>query len=93
MVKCELDVYWAKKGGADPVALLNKYPGRIPILHIKDMASGSTQDFECPGSGIMDFPAIFRLPGNRTLCTISLNATTIRTAWPACKAAVITFAV
>jgi len=36
-----------------------KYKNRIPILHIKDMAPGATQDFECPGNGIIDFPSIF----------------------------------
>lgn len=32
----ELDVYWAIKGGVDPVAYINKYPDRIVLLHIKD---------------------------------------------------------
>jgi sugar phosphate isomerase/epimerase len=59
LVKCELDIYWAKKGGADPLDLLKKYAGRIPILHVKDMAQGPEQDFACPGSGIIDFPSIF----------------------------------
>jgi len=60
LVKCELDIYWAAKGGADPVELMKKYAGRYNILHIKDMAPGTTKDFECPGSGIIDFPAVFR---------------------------------
>ena len=64
-VKCEMDVYWVKKGGADPLALLKKYPGRYAILHVKDMAPGTAGDFECPGSGIIDFPAIFREAGYR----------------------------
>jgi sugar phosphate isomerase/epimerase len=57
-VKCELDVYWAAKGGADPVELMKKYSGRFNILHLKDMAPGESSHFECPGSGIIDFPAI-----------------------------------
>lgn len=60
LVKCELDIYWARKGGADPVGLLQKYRGRYPILHIKDMGPGEAQDFECPGNGIIDFAPIFR---------------------------------
>jgi len=60
MVKCELDIYWVKKGGADPLSVLKKYPGRFEILHVKDMAPGPDMDFECPGSGIIDFPSIFR---------------------------------
>ena len=61
LVACEMDVYWVTKGGGDPIIMLSKYPGRIPILHIKDMAPGSAQDFECPGNGIIDFPAIFKV--------------------------------
>ena len=60
LVKCEMDVYWVKKGGADPLEILKKYNGRYAILHIKDMAAGTGQDFECPGSGIIDFVPIFR---------------------------------
>lgn len=59
LVKCEMDIYWVKKGGAEPLDILKKYNGRIPILHVKDMASGEEQTFACPGSGIIDFPAIF----------------------------------
>lgn len=58
-VKCEMDIYWVKKGGADPLAMLRKYKGRFAILHIKDMAPGESQDFECPGSGIIDFRPLF----------------------------------
>ncbi len=60
LVKCEMDIYWVAKGGTDPLTLLKKYAGRIPILHVKDMAPGEAKDFECPGSGIIDFPSIFR---------------------------------
>lgn len=60
LVKCEMDIYWVKKGGADPLAMMKKYRGRYLILHIKDMAPGDARDFECPGSGIIDFAPIFR---------------------------------
>ncbi len=60
LVACELDLYWVAKGGADPLKVLKKYDGRIKILHVKDMAPGEKQDFECPGSGIIDFPSIFK---------------------------------
>lgn len=60
LVKCELDIYWAAKGGVDPAKLLKKYAGRYNILHIKDMAPGAAKDFECAGSGIIDFPEVFR---------------------------------
>jgi sugar phosphate isomerase/epimerase len=59
LVQCELDIYWVKKGGADPLEFLKKYAGRIPVLHVKDMAAGPEQDFICPGRGIIDFVPIF----------------------------------
>jgi sugar phosphate isomerase/epimerase len=36
----EADVYWVAFGGADPVALMKKHPGRIWFTHLKDMAKG-----------------------------------------------------
>lgn len=59
LVFCELDLYWVKKGGVDPLEVMKKYSGRFPILHVKDMAPGDATDFECPGSGIIDFPSLF----------------------------------
>ena len=59
LVYCELDLYWVKKGGGDPLKVLKKYPGRFPVLHVKDMAPGPEMDFACPGSGIIDFPSLF----------------------------------
>lgn len=58
LVKCELDIYWARKGGADPVEVLKKYAGRYPILHVKDMAPGPEQTFACPGNGIINFQEV-----------------------------------
>lgn len=40
-VNFELDVFWAKHGGADPAKLLKKYPGRFPLLHLKDRQKGT----------------------------------------------------
>ncbi|MFX0556587.1 sugar phosphate isomerase/epimerase family protein [Maribacter sp. CXY002] len=38
--KFELDVYWAQHGGADPLALMKKYPTKFVLLHLKDMKKG-----------------------------------------------------
>jgi sugar phosphate isomerase/epimerase len=59
LVKCQLDIYWTQKGGADPVEVLQRYSGRYPMLHVKDMAPGEEMDFACPGSGIIDWPSVF----------------------------------
>jgi sugar phosphate isomerase/epimerase len=56
-VQAELDTYWVKKGGEDPVEYLRKYGGRTPVLHIKDM--NESGDFAEVGTGMLDWPAIF----------------------------------
>lgn len=48
----ELDVYWAMMGHASPVDYFKKYPGRFPLLHIKDRR-------EIGQSGMVGFDAIF----------------------------------
>ena len=37
----EMDVFWVKHPGQDPVALLEKYSGRFPLMHLKDRKTGT----------------------------------------------------
>ncbi|QLG46656.1 sugar phosphate isomerase/epimerase family protein [Costertonia aggregata] len=37
----EMDVYWFRHGGADPMAMLNKYPDKFKLMHLKDMQKGT----------------------------------------------------
>jgi sugar phosphate isomerase/epimerase len=37
----EMDVFWIKHPGQDPVALLKKYPERFVLLHLKDRRHGT----------------------------------------------------
>ena len=37
----EMDVFWVKHPGQDPVALLKKYPTRFKLLHLKDRRKGT----------------------------------------------------
>jgi sugar phosphate isomerase/epimerase len=48
----ELDVYWIKIGGYEPVDYMKKYPNRIKVLHIKDKTSIGAQN-------TVDYKAIF----------------------------------
>lgn len=36
LVKMELDLCWISAAEQDPVAYFNKYPGRFPLVHVKD---------------------------------------------------------
>jgi len=40
LVQFELDCFWVTRAGYDPVAYLNRYPCRFPLLHIKDESPG-----------------------------------------------------
>jgi sugar phosphate isomerase/epimerase len=67
-VNFEIDVFWAFDGGADPVQLMQKYPNRFPLMHLKDMRKGvktpnytGHEDVESDvtlGTGQLDIPAI-----------------------------------
>lgn len=58
LVKMELDLYWIAKAGFDPLSYFEKYPGRFPLWHVKDMKAG-TKDFAEIGKGTIDFKTIF----------------------------------
>jgi sugar phosphate isomerase/epimerase len=60
LVKMEIDLYWVKKAGQDPLALFQKHPGRFPLWHVKDMSKEADQSFAAVGSGIIDFKTIFQ---------------------------------
>ncbi len=59
LVKMELDLYWITKAGFDPLAFFEKYPGRTPLWHVKDMADTTERGFAEVGNGIIDFETIF----------------------------------
>jgi len=69
LVGLELDIMWAAVGGSDPVELMKKYKGRIPLLHVKDLGPNITvrynekvprEAFKEAGAGILELPKILR---------------------------------
>ena len=69
-VSFEIDILWTFFPGVDPVALINKYPKRFKLLHLKDLKKGViTGDFTggtakendvALGTGQLDIPAILK---------------------------------
>jgi sugar phosphate isomerase/epimerase len=57
LVALELDVYWAAYAGVDPAGYLRQRAGRVPLVHLKDMAAD--RSFAEGGDGTLDFAAIF----------------------------------
>ncbi len=60
----EVDTYWVKVGGGDPVEVVRKLGRRAPLLHIKDGPGDHQSPQTAIGAGIMDFPAIVEAAGS-----------------------------
>jgi sugar phosphate isomerase/epimerase len=58
LVNLELDLYWVSIGGTDPLELLQKYPGRFPLLHMKDMADSPAREDLPVGEGVLPWRKI-----------------------------------
>jgi sugar phosphate isomerase/epimerase len=56
----EIDTYWVAHGGADPAAWIKKVAGRIPCVHLKDMAitPERVQQMAEIGEGNLNWPAV-----------------------------------
>jgi sugar phosphate isomerase/epimerase len=71
LVKMELDLCWITVGGGDTLKYFDRYPGRFPLVHVKDVKTipqitaggaqdfGDTVDMTEVGSGIIDWKKIF----------------------------------
>jgi sugar phosphate isomerase/epimerase len=61
-VVMQLDTSNCREGGADPVAVLKKYPGRARTIHIKPHGAGSEGVI---GEGDVDWKAVFAFCENK----------------------------
>jgi len=60
LVDFQLDVFWVVEGGGDPLAFLDRWPERVPFLHLKDRTrDGRMVDV---GAGAIDWPAVLSRP-------------------------------
>ena len=71
LVKMEMDLCWITTAGGDPVKYFEKYPGRFPLVHVKDVKTmpkiseggsqnfGDTVDLTSVGDGVIDWKRIF----------------------------------
>jgi sugar phosphate isomerase/epimerase len=59
LVQLEIDLYWMTKGGQDPVDYFARWPGRIPLVHVKDSAGPPEHKMADVGQGKIDWKRIF----------------------------------
>ncbi len=64
LVDFELDIYWVVTPGADPIAWMQKYPGRFRLSHVKDRMKGveaTEREASCDlGTGSIDFTKVLK---------------------------------
>ena len=69
LVDFEMDIYWVVTAGQDPIAWINKYPGRFKLSHIKDRKKGaplSEREVSVDlGTGGIDFKSILKEAGKK----------------------------
>lgn len=59
-----LDTYWVQMGGGDVCRWMEKLSGRIPCIHLKDMAVKGWEPIMAPvGEGNLEFDAILEAAG------------------------------
>ncbi len=68
-VSFEIDILWSFIHGQDPVKLIQRYPTRFKLLHLKDLRKGATlntsggtavENDVALGTGQLDIPAILK---------------------------------
>ncbi len=65
LVQLEMDLFWTTFASADPLAYFARYPGRFPLVHVKDMMAKPSPDASADrvmvdvGKGSIDWKRIF----------------------------------
>jgi sugar phosphate isomerase/epimerase len=55
----ELDLYWANHAGVNPVRIIEKAPGRLPVVHLKDVEMDGNNPVMAPvGEGNLDWSVL-----------------------------------
>jgi sugar phosphate isomerase/epimerase len=58
-VAFEMDLYWITKGGQDPLAYFARWPGRFPMVHVKDSTGPPDHRMADVGAGRIPWKTIF----------------------------------
>ncbi len=68
LVGLEFDIMWSQVGGVPPVEVFNKYKGRIPLVHLKNVTQMPVQynervpkeAFQSVGAGVIEIAPVLR---------------------------------
>jgi sugar phosphate isomerase/epimerase len=59
LVQMEMDLYWITKGGQDPLTYFARWPGRFPMVHVKDSKGPPDNKMADVGAGKIEWKRIF----------------------------------
>jgi sugar phosphate isomerase/epimerase len=59
LVQLEIDLYWITKAGQDPLNYFSRWPGRVPLVHVKDSAGPPEHKMADVGAGKIEWKRIF----------------------------------
>ena len=60
LLRAELDTYWIEVAGEKASEFIQKYSGKVDLVHLKDRLEFRDPPFAEVGEGTLDFPQIFR---------------------------------
>jgi len=60
LVDFEMDLYWTRAAGVDPIAYMKKFPNRFKLVHVKDMAvtASGVKESCIVAKGTIDYKAL-----------------------------------
>jgi sugar phosphate isomerase/epimerase len=74
-----LDAAWATFGRINPVSLLERYSGRVPLVHLKDLYDLELRGcFTCPGTGLVDLAGVIQASRRHGVAWLTVEQDTPR---------------
>ena len=58
-VQFEMDLYWMSVAGKDPLSYWSRFPGRFPLVHVKDNGGAPGNEIRPVGSGSIQWATLF----------------------------------
>lgn len=58
-IQFEMDLYWMSVAGKDPESYWTRFPGRFPMVHVKDSAGLPSNEMRSVGQGTINWATLF----------------------------------
>ncbi len=58
-IQFEMDLYWMRVAGKDPLSYWTRFPGQFPMVHVKDSAGAPTNEMRSVGDGTINWAQLF----------------------------------